>query len=235
MKKLSIASIAASLLASSACYAQLGEAPMPQVKTPEVSGPSLEETTQWIIDKLKKENMIPKIKPKGKNDYYYDDISFNGCDMTVIERQDEYQDDTLSHKWVENLHLIPLVEVDEDTIRASSFQSSSPPIGYVSFNSIGKRPVFHQAYGAVIGNGFASEAQMLGYLKTIGTTSQNGYQIVFGREEASLKTAELELAERTANAFKHAVKLCKAKARQEREKAAQEKAEKAKSQPKEIF
>jgi hypothetical protein len=88
------------LLVSSAitlpALAQLDDAPMPQVTTPNASGPSLEETLQWLKEKYDHDhksaawNFINTYESSASSTgLRVNEIEFNGCNVLAVEKSYE--------------------------------------------------------------------------------------------------------------------------------------------------
>lgn len=219
MKKLPIVLLTASLLSSSACYAQLGEAPMPKAKlnsAADVSGPSLEETTQWIKQKYESPS-------ENRHEYhgYWDnpnvyiknEVSFHDCEMTVIQRM------TKDDKFKENTGILEasIIPLDMANEKSAFAQANDTALSYLGtlLHSIGGNKVFGYKYAPR----FSSSDQ--GYLAEVRQSKTDSVALP--------KLSSLELAERMTMALKHAIALCRIKA--EKEAALNPKAQK----PKEIF
>lgn len=239
MNKLFISLTLTSFLASSACFAQLGEAPMPKAKprAVEASGPTLEETEKWIVEKLKQDRYPPKTGTNSDGSkwstYYYREIAFKDCEMIDIGRREQYLNDVLKNKNRTGISIVPLSEIDEAGIKIGQVNYDRI-VSQIQFRSIGDRPVFLVNYYE---SNFTKQTdeEALKNTRIIGANPGGDGRNIQTHNHAAIEVSSLELAERISSALKHAIKLCQVKAVQEKQKATQEKAEKAKSQPREIF
>lgn len=225
---------------SNFCYAQLGvSAPMPQIQLQKkTSGPSLEETVQWITQKL--DTLTTKFtSPDGMEFEYRNQFRFIDCNTAffIKETRSKKLDGTFT-LWPEilvSVSLFRMEDVDLDKVDVVQFSTST--IWILKIISFGKKDVFFGdgrasklPRGASINslgdlNGINDKTATNDLIEKVVKLSQNEGEK--RRSFINLTFQQFEDGDKIARALKHAGLLCRQKAAQER--AAQP------AKPKELF
>lgn len=199
------------LMLSSSAFAQIGvKEPPPAAK---VQGPSLEETTQWLSQKL----ATSGARAPGKHENKYK-LDFDGCTMTSLEEQEYRGNSGGSYQRT-------VKRIDLQRISLNSFSSSPDPYAVpgvtLSWGTTGRQEIIRMVYRNVdisSKNSLPSWESLIQRLesKPDGKLAADRFTLI-----------DVEAAERIQNAMKHAIVLCQ-------KKAAEEKAAEP-PKPKEIF
>lgn len=225
---------------SNFCYAQLGvSAPMPQIQPQKkASGPSLEETVQWITQKLdtlptKSSTFSTGTKYETRNQFRFIDCN---TVFFISEARTKDLDDTFAPGIDVTVDLFRMEDVDPDQVHVVQFPTSTH--WTLNVSSFGKKNVFLSdrrslalPRGAPINslgdlNGINDKAATNRQIEKIVKLSQNegkGLRLPL----MQLEFQQFEDGDKIASALKHAGLLCRQKAAQER--AAQP------AKPKELF
>ena len=214
--KFTIAAAVITLIASGNCLAQLGgEAPLPKIKKP--TGPSLEETTQWITAKFA--SIIP-FQFSERTILQYE-ATFDGCEMAFTDaRTRDGKADEL------NFYRLKLQEMDEDNITIQPTKDGQGEFAYLSLYSLGKKDVIKYSEMDPVAltdkeliKRLTIKDDDINVAKRVSITI-NDQQIVSIRflQQSSffIHFRDVEVAESMSNAFKHAVMLCQKKAADEK-------------------
>lgn len=183
-------------------WAQLGGAVQSKPNANAVSGPSLEETQKWISDNFD--------KASGGERLFF----FEGCTAIALKKEHDAADRyDLAEKFSMGDVTAKLGEYSQDSLilmEKISQSRNKPHVErkfYISFHAINQKLAFAYAYESVdrkcTGQCF-SVADRLNQVKTYYKTHQFSGDIG-GNLDSYL------MAERIANAFNHAQKLCKKK------------------------
>lgn len=210
---------AITLFGSTVCHAQLGgAAPLPKIEKP--TGPSLEETTQWITQKF--ESLPPVFTAHDHNLQGATIMSFDKCDFTAVY----YEIGSFSISYV------PLNSMDIDTIKTFSSDISDEPEIFAGLGmmSLGRKETVRKRYltskerDDLRSNNKISKDLIEGIKSSI--SPYKFYPIVYDNK-LLFYLPDMEVAERIGSAFKHAISLCQ-------KMRAQENSEQ-KTKPKELF
>jgi len=221
--KLVIALATAAYCFSSLSYAQLGLAPMPKqqpkMKEDESTGPSLEETTKWIKQKIEAETVW-----KGDGFFERREINIKGCELVSIRPRST--DEGFRNLQDINVKLVPLAEIDVMQAQAMVERDENMPLkGVVILPSMDEKNIFTSMFALPI-----KQKAPLDYEKIYRDlkAEEPSYREIRDKRGAkfSFNVSNLEVAERVVSAIKHAATLCKAKV--EKENAVQPKAQKSK-------
>lgn len=198
-------------------HAQLGEAPMPSGQLVNPPAISLEQTTKWIASKIDGTTIIKVRKYRGitPQDPFRSDafqkITFDGCKARLSNKLlvDGSESNSLSEF---DQILFSLQDIDPDSVVASNdavwlapegADENGERIATVVLRSTGEKDLFKKfSYKNVSWDAARSIA------------SNNGIDIAAGAYRIldiswiNVWTPNMELAERLANAFRHAAKLC---------------------------
>lgn len=225
---------------SNFCYAQLGvSAPMPQIQLQKkASGPSLEETVQWITQKL---DTLPTKSSTFSNGTKYEtrnQFRFIDCNTVffINEARSKDLDDTFTPGIRVIVNLFRMEDVDPNRVTVVQFPTSTHwTLNVISF---GEKNVFLSnerssslPRGAPINslgdlNGINDKAATNDQIEKIVKLSQNEGKVL-RHPLIQLSFQQFEDGDKIASALKHAGLLCRQKAAQER--AAQP------AKPKELF
>jgi hypothetical protein len=227
--KFTIAAAAITLVASGNCLAQLGgEAPLPEIKKP--TGPSLEETTQWITAKFA--STIPfNVGYGGKK---YEEATFDGCEMAFIETEPTQTEPSDGSAGILYFYRLKLQEMDGDNITIQNSKVGQVEYPSLHWHSLGRKDVIKISRMDPVALTDKELIQRL-TIKDDDINNRvlitiNGQQIESIRYDVGLiiiPLRDVEVAERMSSALKHAVMLCQ-------KKAADEKAARP-AKPKELF
>ena len=224
---------------SNFCYAQLGvSAPMPQIQLQKkTSGPSLEETVQWITQKLDpltvKLTFSTGTKYETRNQFRFIDCN---TVFFIREARTKDLDDGYAPGIDVTVNLFRMEDVDPDQVHVLQFPASTH--WTLNVSSFGDKNVFLEnerslalPRGAPINslgdlNGINDKAATNRQIEEIVKLSQNEGK-GFRHALMQLSFQQFEDGDKIASALKHAGLLCRQKAAQER--AAQP------AKPKELF
>lgn len=231
-----------SLLLAGASHAQLGAAPLPKAKAEKPTGPSLEETMQWITQKL--EASPTKVSsPSASRSYQWQSrlrLKFVSCnEVFFVEDIRTWQDANTSY--VENkskTSLLSLADVDPEKLRA--YQYPEDKTWNISIYSLGLKNVFYSSAerNSILRSPVSVDlaGDLNGYNDQVAVAKDMDALVRKARTGEGLPTVfhfmqftfpDFESGDRVVNALKHASLLC-------RQKAASEKAAQP-PKPKEIF
>lgn len=213
MKLLAITVSAALLFAAGASHAQLGApAPLPQVA--KIQGPTQEETTAWIMNKI---NTMPAVV-RNKNDSgepvdgdsEITRVFIDGCKIMTASSQNGgriYSDSG------------PIEELDADNFKIRSYgYNDRTPLARLGIRTIGERKVFQRpvfAFSADISDPNLPRkiTQNINAQFGFGQTKPNTPVNISGTGWAM---PDMETAQSVGNAFKHLAMLCRQKVTDEK-------------------
>jgi len=209
------------------CNAQIdGAAPLPEIK--KSAGPSLEETKQWISEKLSS-LLVTQPSRHGKYESQARQVvSFDDCEMTLT-RASTIKD---NEKWTINtchVYNMQLQDIDVDTMSITN--------NYISdntffFSSLGGLKIIKEGeikvnWPALERPGLTlSDFEIIDRFPVKSADFKSGHFSISGKTYDIIKSSpsggtyiifpDIEIAERMSIAFKHAVMLCQQKVAKEK-------------------
>ncbi len=208
-------------IGSAVCNAQLGgAAPLPEIK--KSTGPTLEETTKWITDKMASLPNFLTQDYENKHSQYL--ASFDNCEMVITHREI-----SMNYHTQLDIHYVKLQDINIDRISISKYDKSSslniwslgglnnikyynirdesayghPPLNPLTIDD--SKSIFdNKITNSSLEKPPTKSSEFKHYIinnKRI-TTS---FDYTYGH---SIYFKDIEVAESMSNAFKHAIKLC---------------------------
>lgn len=209
---------------TTACYAQLGAAPLPQIK--KKAGPTLEETTQWITQKFESISVV-RMTGQGRLDTdEKTNIEFDGCKLSVIRESYLPAQSGLRAEFGYGAYYFDLQTIESEKIRVSSPFGTYAQVGLYRTGEVKSIRSMYLTY-ADRGQGRLSKAFLDSQMEILKSSQRDGREdfLLGGTRESlsrngtysvNFSVPDMETAQSAANAFKHAVALCQQKAAQEK-------------------